>query len=155
MRMRTGAGMAGGALAAALIAVAAAAQEQGDPAAGKELATQLCSTCHIVGSERVGSDVAPPFPVLAKDPDLTFTELHGWLRPMHPMLPNLALTPKQIADINAYLDSMRPPGADGPVPAAGTPEAEGGERPPALEEAPPDRIGEPIESTPEEEDAPD
>jgi mono/diheme cytochrome c family protein len=147
-----GASTAGGALAAALIALAAAAQEQGDPAAGEELATQLCSTCHIVGTERVGSDVAPPFPVLAKDPDMTLTELHGWIGPMHPMLPNLALTPKQIADINAYLDSMR----DGqPAPEGEAPRVETEEPPPALEDAPPERFGEPIEVTPEEPDAPE
>ena len=152
MRGVKGASMAGGALAATIIALAAAAQEQGDPAAGEELASQLCSTCHIVGTERVGSDVAPPFPVLAKDPDLTFTELHGWLRPMHPMLPNLALTPKQIADINAYLDSMRD---EQRLPEGEAPRVETEEPPPALEDAPPDRIGEPIEVTPEEPDAPE
>jgi mono/diheme cytochrome c family protein len=46
----------------ALLAAAppAAAQETGDPAAGQKLASQLCSACHIVGTVRVGSDVAPP-----------------------------------------------------------------------------------------------
>jgi mono/diheme cytochrome c family protein len=146
MRLVTAASMAGRAFAATLLATSAAAQEPADAAAGEELATQLCSTCHIVGTERVGSDVAPPFPVLAKDPELTLTELHGWIGPMHPMLPDLALTPKQIADINAYLDSMRAPGADEPLPE-GTPET-AEERPAVLENAPPERIGEPI--TPEE-----
>ena len=158
MSLMTIGSMAGGALAATILAVAAAAaQEPGNPAAGQELAAQLCSTCHIVGTERVGSDAAPPFPVLAKDPGLTFTELHGWTGPMHPILPNLALTPKQIADINAYLDSLRPADEDEPQPAAGTPEVddEEGERPPALEEAPAERIGDPIEPEPEEPDAAD
>ncbi|HSA81086.1 MAG TPA: hypothetical protein VLE23_09695, partial [Geminicoccaceae bacterium] len=90
----------GGALAALAVALPAAAQEQGHPAAGHELASQLCSACHIVGGEAVGSDVAPPFPVIAKDPELTFSELHAWIGPMHPILPDLALTSKQIADIN-------------------------------------------------------
>ena len=144
-----------GALGAMAIAAAALAQEPGDPVAGRELAAQLCSTCHIVGTERVGSDVAPPFPILAKDPDVTLTELYGWSGPMHPVLSNLALTPKQIADINAYLDSLRGSGEDEQLPAAGTPEADSGERPPALEGAPPDRIGDPIEAAPEEPDAGD
>jgi len=135
----------GGMLTALAFALAlpAAAQEQGDPAAGRELAVKLCSACHIVGAEAVGSDAAPPFPVIAKDPELTFSELHAWLGPMHPILPNLALTPKQIADINAYLDSLRDPAADE------LPRVETEEPPPALEDAPPEELGEPIAPQPE------
>jgi mono/diheme cytochrome c family protein len=154
MTLITAGSVAGGALAATILAAAAVAQEPGKPDAGKELASQLCSTCHIVGTEQVGSDVAPPFPVLAKDPEMTFTELRGWIGPMHPILPNLALTPKQIADINAYLDSLRPPGEDEP-PAGEPDEAATDEPPPALEDAPPERIGDPIEITPEEPDESD
>ena len=131
----------GGTLTALAMTLSAAAQEQGDPAAGRELASKLCTACHIVGTEAVGSDVAPPFPVIAKDPELTFSERQAWLSPMHPILPNLALTPKQIADINAYLDSLRP-GYEEPAPRVET-------EPPALEQAPPERLGEPIEPQPE------
>jgi mono/diheme cytochrome c family protein len=126
----------------ALLAItrSAAAQEAaGDPAAGQELAAQLCAGCHIIGAERVGSDVAPPFPVIARDPDMTLTELHAWIGPAHPMLPNLALTPKQIADINAYLDTLH--GAD----VEPTPPTETEQPPPAVEDAPPEKLGEPIE----------
>ena len=133
---------AGGALGALVVSGVALAQEPGDPVAGRELASQLCSTCHIVGTERVGSDVAPPFPILAKDPGVTLTELHGWSGPMHPVLSNLALTSKQIADINAYLDSLR----DGePLPEGEAPRVGTEEPPAALEDAPPERLGEPIE----------
>jgi mono/diheme cytochrome c family protein len=138
--------IAGGALGALLYALPAGAQETGNATAGKELASKLCSTCHIVGAERAGSDVAPPFPILAKDPGVTLTELHGWSGPMHPVLSNLALTAKQTADINAYLDSLRPGGEEEPLPAAG---ARAEEPPPVLENAPPERLGEPIEVTPE------
>jgi mono/diheme cytochrome c family protein len=115
----------------------AAAQQDGE-AAGRELASQLCSACHIVGTERVGSDVAPPFAAIARDPDMTLTELHAWVGPAHPALPNLALTPKQIADINAYLDTLR--GAD----VQETPPAATEAPPPAIEEAPPERLGDPV-----------
>jgi mono/diheme cytochrome c family protein len=133
----------GGALAVLAVTLPAAAQEQGDPAAGRELAAKLCSACHIVGSEAVGSDAAPPFPVIAKDPTMTITGLHAWVEPGHPVLPNLALTPQQIADINAYLDSLRGPAEEQP-PRAGTEEP-----PPALEDAPPEELGEPIAPQPE------
>jgi mono/diheme cytochrome c family protein len=133
----------GGALVVLGAALPAAAQEQGDPAAGRELASQLCSSCHIVGTEAVGSDAAPPFPVIAEDPTMTITGLHAWVEPGHPVLPNLALTPKQIADINAYLDSLRGPSEDEP------PRVETEEPPPQLEQAPPEKLGEPIEPQPE------
>ena len=124
----------------ALTTPVAAQQPTGDPAAGQELASQLCTACHIVGTEQVGSDVAPPFPVIARDPGVTLTELHAWIGPAHPMLPNLALTPQQIADINAYLDVLR----DGPA-EQDTPRVETEEPPPAIEDAPPEKLGEPIE----------
>lgn len=133
----------GGALAALAVTLPAAAQEQGDPAAGRELASQLCSACHIVGTEAVGSDAAPPFPVIAKDPTMTITGLHAWIEPRHPVLPDLALTPQQIADINAYLDSLRGPAAEEP------PRVKTEEPPPALEQAPPEELGKPIEPQPE------
>jgi mono/diheme cytochrome c family protein len=117
----------------------AAQEPTGDPAAGQKLAAQLCAGCHIVGAERVGSDVAPPFLVIARDPDMTLTELHAWIGPAHPMLPNLALTPEQIADINAYLDTLH--GAD----VEQTPRVETEQPPPAVEDAPPEKLGAPIE----------
>jgi mono/diheme cytochrome c family protein len=128
-----------GLTAAGLITIAMirspGAQEEGDAAAGQELASKLCSGCHIVGAERAGSDVAPPFPAIAQDPEMTVTELHGWRGPRHPVLPNLALTTQQTADINAYLDSLR----DGSSPPRAEPQ-------PTLPPAPPDKIGEPIGS---------
>jgi mono/diheme cytochrome c family protein len=114
---------------------AAAQQVIGNPDAGHELASKLCTSCHIVGTEREGSDVAPPFLVIARDPQLTLTALHGWVGPTHPMLRNLSLSNQQIADINAYLDLLHGEQA---------PRVKTEEPPPALEEAPPDKLGEPI-----------
>jgi mono/diheme cytochrome c family protein len=123
---------------AAGVAVAPAlAQEPGNAEAGRELAATLCASCHIVGNERRGSDLAPPFPVLAKDPDTPLIELHAWVSPAHPMLPDLALTAKQVADINAYLDSLRGVEPAPVEPAAPPPK-------PALPQAPAERIGPPI-----------
>jgi hypothetical protein len=48
---------------------------------------------------------------------VTLSGLHGWGGPGHPMLPNLVLTPKQIGDINAYLDSLHEAGVDKTTPA--------------------------------------
>lgn len=127
-----------GLVATLAVALSAAAQEQGNAEAGRELATNLCAACHIVGNQRTGSDLAPPFPAIARDPDVSVAELHGWGGAGHPMLPNLVLTPEQVADINAYLDSLR--GAP-PVERTAPP------RKPPLPQAPPDRIGPPIGET--------
>jgi mono/diheme cytochrome c family protein len=115
---------------------AAAQQVIGNASAGHQLVSRLCTACHIVGTERVGSDVAPPFVVIARDPQKTLAELHAWVGPEHPMLPNLALTRQQIADINAYLDTLH---------GEQVPRVETEQPPPALEAAPPDKLGEPIE----------
>jgi mono/diheme cytochrome c family protein len=132
-----------GTLVTLTLARPAAAEPQGDPAAGHELASQFCSSCHIVGNERVGSDVAPPFRTIAKDPAMKLTKLHAWRGPMHPILTNLALTAQQIADINAYLDSLR--ASDEPAGAPPTPT----KKPPAaIRNAPPEKLGEPIQPKP-------
>ena len=136
-------------LAATLAVAPALALEPGNAEAGRELAATLCASCHIVGNERRGSDLAPPFPVIAKDPDTSLIELHAWVRPAHPMLPDLALTPKQVADINAYLDSLR-----GAAPAPVEPAAPQDKSP--LPQAPPERIGPPIgDQQPDEQPIPE
>ena len=132
----------GVAVVAVVAAWPAAAQVQGDAAAGHTLASKFCTACHIVGSEQVGSDAAPPFQAIAQDPTRQLTELHGWHGPMHPILPNLALSTKQIADINAYLDSLRAPSEP-----TGTPTTTS-KPPPAIQNAPPAKIGPPIQTQP-------
>ncbi len=129
----------GGLLGVVALAWPAAAQPQGDPTAGHVLAAQFCSSCHIIGSEEVGSDMAPPFRAIAADPGKSFTELHAWRGPMHPAISNLALSDQQIADINAYLDSLHPAEPAGGAPAART------QPPPAIQNAPPEKLGPPIE----------
>jgi mono/diheme cytochrome c family protein len=133
------ANLVGGVLGLLVLASPATAQEPGDPTAGYVLAAQFCSSCHIIGAERVGSDAAPPFRAIAADPDMSFTELHAWRGPMHPAISDLALSTKQIADINAYLDSLHPPAE----PAGGAPAASK-QPPPAIQNAPPEKLGQPI-----------
>lgn len=152
MKARRLAGVVG-VLAVALPASAQQQQEEeGDPAAGRDLALELCTSCHIVGPEQVGSDAAPPFAAIAENPEITAEELHGWGGPDHPVLPDLALTPQQTADINAYLDSLRAPAPDpeeDAPPEGASPGTETEESPPAIEQAPPEQRGPPVEVEPE------
>jgi hypothetical protein len=63
------------------------------------------------------------------------------------MLPNLALTAQQIADINAYLDSLHdavvPPTEETP-PEGAAPRTETEAPPPAILDSPPEKVGPPI-----------
>lgn len=139
--LRTVGGLTAGMVMIVLSAMAA--QPDGDPAAGRELANELCTACHIVGTEPVGSDVAPPFPAIAADPEMTLSELHAWVEPAHPVLPRLPLTSGQIADINAYLDSLRERGPD-PAAPENRPRVDTEAPPPAILESPPEKLGPPI-----------
>jgi mono/diheme cytochrome c family protein len=123
-------------LAAPLWIALVAAQEPGNAEAGRDLARNLCAGCHIVGNQRSGSDLAPPFPAIARDPAVSVAELHGWGGAGHPMLPNLTLTAEQVADINAYLDSLR---GVAPPPESAVPAPER-----SLPQALPEKIGPPI-----------
>jgi hypothetical protein len=63
------------------------------------------------------------------------------------MLPNLALTAQQIANINAYLDSLHdavaPPTEETP-PEGAAPRSETEAPPPAIQDSLPEKVGPPI-----------
>ncbi|HET6520021.1 MAG TPA: hypothetical protein VFG47_09395 [Geminicoccaceae bacterium] len=88
----------------------------GDPETGHMLARQWCGGCHVVEPGATGgSDIAPPFTVIAADPDRT----PGWLYASvtaapHPVMPNLDLTRQEAADIDAYLDRLAEAGGAAP-----------------------------------------
>ena len=97
-------------LAAAIcvMAMPAAAAEAGDPAIGKLLAQTWCSSCHAIsGTQRRGSDVAPPFVALVNGPQgLDDARLRGWLHDPHPPMQGITLSRQQTEDIVAYLRSL-------------------------------------------------
>ena len=88
------ASIVGGVLAVLMAAWPAAAEEQGDATAGCSRRSSALPA--VVGAERVGSDAAPPFRVIAENPARRLSELHSWRGPMHPVLSNLAFTPGQV-----------------------------------------------------------
>jgi cytochrome c len=91
-----------------------AASAQGDPEAGRALALQWCTSCHIVDLEGHGTDAAPPLPALLGEGLRTPDQLRGWLAAPHPPMPDFALTRQEIEDIVAYLEDLaglRPRGA--------------------------------------------
>lgn len=75
---------------------------------GLSIARNWCRGCHVVEPGGTsGSDIAPPFPVVAQNSSLTPEQLRAWLVDPHPPMPNLALTRDEIEALVAYIGSLR------------------------------------------------
>ncbi len=88
----------------------AKAQETGDPAAGQRLAEKWCSgACHVIGpaSERGTSSGIPTFAAIARMPSTTPMSLRVFLQTPHAGMPDLHLSRDEIADLAAYILSLR------------------------------------------------
>ena len=98
-------------LAAALSAMSYNAEAQeGDIEAGHDLAEEACKSCHMIEPEqRVPSriEIAPPFRDIADSPGMTVTSLKVFLTSSHTKMPNPIRTPGEIADVAAYILSLR------------------------------------------------
>jgi len=84
-------------------------QGAGDPAAGRTLAEGWCSACHVVTPDQQGasSNGAPPFATIARTKWATPTSLRVFLQTPHNRMPDLHLTRTEIADVSAYILSLR------------------------------------------------
>jgi mono/diheme cytochrome c family protein len=100
-------------VAAALIPTAFGAKAQdGDIAAGYDFAHEACRACHMVDPEARAPrriDIGPPFRDIATTPGMTATAIRVFLTSSHPKMPNLILTPEEIANVTAYILSLRDP----------------------------------------------
>ena len=98
-------------LAAVLTATAFNANAQdGDVAAGRAFAREACNSCHVVEPTNVSPRIVaigPNFRDIANIKGMTATALRVFLTTSHPKMPNLILTPEQMADVIAYILSLR------------------------------------------------
>ena len=100
-------------LVAALAATTlnAHAQNGGDIAAGHSFAREACSACHVVEAEQQHLPrrifIGPAFRNIAKTPGMTGPALRLFLTTSHPKMPNPIVTPEQMADVIAYILSLR------------------------------------------------
>jgi len=91
----------------------AAPQAEADPAVyrGAAIAGQVCAQCHDVGTgapvQAVG---APDFRDIAGRPASTLEGLAAWMRANHPQMPNYMFIESDLADLAAYIVSLRPTG---------------------------------------------
>jgi mono/diheme cytochrome c family protein len=80
-----------------------------DPANGQELASKLCSNCHLIGSgqqEQANADI-PSFHEIANKQGQTAGSIMAHIiLPKHPM-PTIPLTKNELSDLAAYILSLR------------------------------------------------
>ena len=94
-----------------LIVIAADARAAGDAVAGRKVAIDNCSRCHVVGdyNPKGGIDSTPWFSTFARRPAVypperirTFGE-----RPPHPPL-EIKISEREMGDLIAFVESLRP-----------------------------------------------
>jgi mono/diheme cytochrome c family protein len=88
-----------------LAAAAGPAMAAGDATDGRALALAWCTGCHV--AEGGGTDVAPPLGSIANRAGRDEAYLWTWLSDPHPPMPQLSLSRQEIADLIAYLDTLR------------------------------------------------
>lgn len=77
--------------------------------AGLQLAQTQCATCHQVGpGAREKAAVAPSFADIASTKGMTEISIEVFLSTPHGRMPNYVLSQSQIADVAAYIMSLRP-----------------------------------------------
>src|SRR5471030_1363262 len=92
-------------LALALLAFPAAAQ---DPGVGRGLAVRWCMACHVVESnQRMATDSAPSFGVIAARPRTTAGSLDRYLSTGHTLMPDFSLSSQERDALVAYILSLR------------------------------------------------
>lgn len=95
----------------ALAAVTAVqAQHIGDIRQGRQLALDVCSSCHPVRAGEFQSPLAtaPSFKEIANTPGMTAAALNFWLTAhVHRTMPLLILSSQQVREVSAYILSLR------------------------------------------------
>ena len=80
----------------------------GDPTAGRQLAEDVCSACHVIASGQASTtDVnAPAFPDLANTTRVTALSLRVFLQTPHESMPDLHLDRDETDNVIAYILSL-------------------------------------------------
>ncbi|MES0812814.1 cytochrome C552 [Roseibium sp. SCPC15] len=96
--------------AASIISAGQTSAQAADLYAGKALALQWCSSCHLVAEEQpaASSVTLPSFYDIAKDPDWSEAKLATFLANPHPVMPDMSLGNIEIANLAGYISSLKP-----------------------------------------------
>ena len=100
-------------LVAAIVAssaLPALAQEVGDPQKGLDYAERNCAECHAVEAANTDSTnpEAPPFQLVARDPELSDLALTVFFQSPHSEMPDLVVQGADARDLIAYIRSLEP-----------------------------------------------
>lgn len=76
---------------------------------GAAVARQVCAQCHDIGdgSKPAIYSQAPTFKSVLEKPDTTAEGLSQWLKSSHPSMPHYVFTEPEVADIVAYIMSLK------------------------------------------------
>ncbi len=78
-----------------------------DTANGEVLAKRWCAACHVVAEgQRSGNPDIPAFAAIGRRPDLDATRLANFLMAPHPVMPDMALSRSEAADLAAYIQKQ-------------------------------------------------
>ena len=96
---------------ALMVASAAAArgEEMGDARAGLAFALRNCAECHDVTSHNLNTpkSMPPNFYVTANKKGMSRMALLVWLQSNHPSMPNFILRKEDMANVVAYIVSLK------------------------------------------------
>ena len=97
------------ALAALLATFCVSGAQAQNAANGKRIAERWCSSCHIVdpNDNRPVRDTVPSFTAIANTSSTTRMALAAFLTTPHYQMPNFVLSRSEIADVSAYIMSLR------------------------------------------------
>lgn len=92
-----------------LAAADARAQSVGDPEVGLDIAKRWCASCHMVtaGQQNAQATGVPTFSGIARMPSTTAMSLRVFLQTPHMRMPDLHLTHDEIANVSAYILSLK------------------------------------------------
>lgn len=75
---------------------------------GGRLAVRWCMACHVVeAGQKMASDSAPSFQVIATDPRTTAASLDRYLSKGHTLMPDFSLSSQERNALVAYILSLR------------------------------------------------
>ena len=93
----------------ATLGTVAAPATAADPQKGLGFAREVCAGCHAVEDGQTVSPLprAPSFYAIADVPGMSQTALYALLSTPHKTMPNLILSADEIADVSAYILSLK------------------------------------------------
>lgn len=84
-------------------------------ARGMALAERLCSSCHVTAASASAQAGVPSFTSIANRPEQTAARIRNVLIAPHAPMPDMQLSTEEIADITAWLDTLRDPKSGPPL----------------------------------------